>query len=31
MGYVDKFDMLKSSYEVDRKSHKSWHRIFLIS
>nr|CAH7735824.1 unnamed protein product [Callosobruchus chinensis]CAH7754795.1 unnamed protein product [Callosobruchus chinensis] len=29
MGYVDKFDMLKSLYEVDRKSHKWWHRIFF--
>ena len=29
MGYVDKADMLKSLYEVDRKSHKWWHRIFF--
>ncbi|KAJ8938954.1 hypothetical protein NQ318_019410 [Aromia moschata] len=28
MGYVDKFDMLKSIYEIDRKSKKWWHRIF---
>lgn len=28
MGYVDKFDMLKSLYEIDRKSRKWWHRIF---
>lgn len=27
MGYVDKFDMLKSLYEIDRKSRKWWHRI----
>ncbi|CAH1957866.1 unnamed protein product [Acanthoscelides obtectus] len=29
MGYVDKFDMLKSLYELNRKSHKWWHRIFF--
>ncbi|KAJ8934039.1 hypothetical protein NQ314_013614 [Rhamnusium bicolor] len=29
MGYVDRFDMLKSIYELDRKSHKWWHRIFF--
>lgn len=29
MGYVDRFDMMKSLYEVDRKSHKWWHRIFF--
>lgn len=29
MGYVDRFDMLKSLYEIDRKSHKWWHRIFF--
>lgn len=29
MGYVDKFDHLKSMYEVDRKSKKWWHRIFF--
>ncbi|XP_040072344.1 piggyBac transposable element-derived protein 4-like [Ixodes scapularis] len=29
MGYVDKADMLKSYYEVDRKSKKWWHRIFF--
>lgn len=28
MGYVDKADMLKSFYEIDRKSKKWWHRIF---
>ena len=28
MGYVDKADMLKSLYEIDRKSKKWWHRIF---
>lgn len=28
MGFVDKFDMLKSLYEIDRKSKKWWHRIF---
>lgn len=27
MGYVDKSDMLKSCYEIDRKSKKWWHRI----
>jgi hypothetical protein len=29
MGFVDKFDQLKSLYEVDRKSKKWWHRIFF--
>lgn len=29
MGYVDRFDMLKSIYEIDRKAHKWWHRIFF--
>lgn len=28
MGFVDKMDMLKSIYEIDRKSKKWWHRIF---
>lgn len=28
MGFVDKMDMLKSLYEIDRKSVKWWHRIF---
>ncbi|XP_046663052.1 piggyBac transposable element-derived protein 4-like [Homalodisca vitripennis] len=28
MGYVDKADMLKSTYSIDRKSKKWWHRIF---
>lgn len=28
MGYVDKADMLKSLYEISRKSRKFWHRIF---
>ncbi|CAH1974499.1 unnamed protein product [Acanthoscelides obtectus] len=27
MGYVDKADILKSTYELDRKSRKWWHRI----
>ncbi|XP_051170470.1 piggyBac transposable element-derived protein 4-like [Leptopilina boulardi] len=30
MGYVDKSDMLKSLYEIDRKSKKWWHRILDI-
>ncbi|XP_018562168.1 piggyBac transposable element-derived protein 4-like [Anoplophora glabripennis] len=29
MGYVDRFDMMKSHYEVDRKAHKWWHRIIF--
>ena len=29
MGYVDKMDMLKSLYEVNRKSKKWWHRFFF--
>lgn len=29
MGFVDKADMLKSIYEIDRKSKKWWHRIFF--
>lgn len=29
MGFVDKSDMLKSCYELDRKSKKWWHRIFF--
>lgn len=29
MGYVDKADQLKSTYEIDRKSRKWWHRIFF--
>lgn len=28
MNCVDKLDQLKGSYEIDRKSHKWWHRIF---
>lgn len=28
MGYVDKADMLKSLYQISRKSKKWWHRIF---
>ena len=28
MNCVDKFDQLKGSYEIDRKSKKWWHRIF---
>ncbi|KAJ8965522.1 hypothetical protein NQ314_004071 [Rhamnusium bicolor] len=27
MGYVDKADQLKSTYEISRKSKKWWHRI----
>ena len=27
MGYVDKADMMKSFYEIDRRSKKWWHRI----
>lgn len=27
MGFVDKADMLKNTYEINRKSHKWWHRI----
>lgn len=30
MNGVDKFDQIKSTYEVDRKSHKWWHRIFFF-
>lgn len=29
MNAVDKLDQLKSTYELDRKSHKWWHRIFF--
>ena len=29
MAFVDKADMLKSTYEIDRKSKKWWHRIFF--
>lgn len=29
MGHVDYADMMKSYYEIDRKIHKSWHRIFF--
>lgn len=29
MGYVNYADMLKSYYEIDRKSHKWWHKIFF--
>ena len=29
MGYVDLSDMLKGSYDIDRKSKKWWMRIFL--
>lgn len=28
MGYVDKSDMLKSVYEINRKSKKCWYKIF---
>lgn len=30
MGHVDKADMLKKCYEIDRRSKKWWHRIFFI-
>lgn len=29
MNCVDKFDQMKKVYEIDRKSHKWWHRIFF--
>lgn len=29
MNYVDKFDQLLSSYKIDRRSRKWWHRIFF--
>lgn len=29
MNYVDKFDQLLSSYKIDRRSKKWWHRIFF--
>lgn len=29
MNCVDKFDKKKKVYEIDRKSHKWWHRIFF--
>lgn len=29
MNFVDKFDQLKATYEVNRKSHKWWHRILF--
>ncbi|XP_075210592.1 uncharacterized protein LOC142317942 [Lycorma delicatula] len=29
MNFVDKFDQLKTTYEIDHKSHKWWHRIFF--
>lgn len=29
MGYVDKADMLKTCYAIDRKSKKWWHRLFF--
>lgn len=29
MNCVDKFDQNKKSYQIDRKSHKWWHRIFF--
>ena len=29
MNCVDKFDQMKAVYEIDRKSHKWWHRIFF--
>lgn len=30
MNFVDKFDQIKGTYCVDRKSHKWWHRIFFF-
>jgi len=29
MGGVDKADMLRSIYDLDRKSRKWWHRLFF--
>lgn len=29
MGFVDRFDHLKNLYQIDRKSHKWWHRLFF--
>ncbi|KAJ8877124.1 hypothetical protein PR048_021577 [Dryococelus australis] len=29
MNCIDKFDQMKGTYEIDRKSKKWWHRIFL--
>lgn len=29
MNFVDKFDQLKGSYAIDRKSKKWWHRLFF--
>jgi hypothetical protein len=29
MNYVDKYDQLLSSYKIDRRSKKWWHRIFF--
>ena len=29
MNFVDKFDQMKTTYEIDRKSHKWWHKIFF--
>lgn len=29
MGYIDHADMLKSCYQINRKSRKWWHRIFF--
>ncbi|CAH1970101.1 unnamed protein product [Acanthoscelides obtectus] len=30
MNFVDKFDQNLTSYKIDRKSHKWWHRIFFF-
>ncbi|XP_030751377.1 piggyBac transposable element-derived protein 4-like [Sitophilus oryzae] len=30
MNFVDKFDQLRATYGIDRKSHKWWHRIFFF-
>ena len=29
MNFVDKFDQIKKTYEIDRKSHKWWRKIFF--
>lgn len=29
IGYIDYFDQMKSTYEINRKSKKWWHRIFF--
>jgi len=30
MGFVDKADQLRTTYTLDRKSKKWWHRIFFV-